>query len=201
MLDRIRNLFGIGRVTHIDDSGDLQLLQVTEGSAGKGIGDRVTDNVRRILEYGFFSVPPVDSEVLVARRNGMRTMPIVIGTSHRPSRPKNMQPGDAGIYNGVTGAIVQLTADGLLIDCAGLDATIQNCPTVTVRATDEIVFDAPTTRILHDATIAGNLDVSGTITGDGIAVELGALRDAYNAHKHSGVKAGTDTSGATDHTV
>jgi phage baseplate assembly protein V len=201
VIDRILNIFGVGRVSLIDDTGDMQLLQVTEGAAGKGIGDRITDKVRRVVEYGFFSVPPIDSEILVARRNGDRTLPMVIGTSHRASRPRNKQPGDAGIYNGITGAVVQMTADGLLIDCAGLPAIIRNATHVTITASEKITLDAPMVEILHDATVAGNLDVAGTITGDGVVVELGALRDAYNAHRHGGVSTGAGTTGATDHTV
>lgn len=200
MIDRIRNLWGIGRMTLADDTGEMQLVQVTEGQAGKGIGDRVTNLVRRVAEFGFTSVPPLDSEVLVARRGGERTMSMVIGTSHRPSRPKGLQPGDTGIYD-VRGAKVMLTADGLVIDCAGLPAIVQNCSTLTLKATDKVKIDAPTVEILHDATVGGNMDVTGTLTADGTPIELGALRDAYNAHAHTGVKSGTDTSGTTDHAV
>ena len=194
MIDRIRNLWGIGRMTLADDTGEMQLVQVTEGQAGKGIGDRVTNLVRRVTEFGFTSVPPLDSEVLVARRGGERTMSMVVGTSHRPSRLKGLQPGDTGIYD-VRGAKVMLTADGLLIDCAGLPAIVQNCSTITLKATEKVTIDAP------DVECTGNLKVDQLVTGDGTPVELGALRDAFNSHKHGGVKTGSDTSAGPSPTV
>ena len=190
----LRNLFGIGSVTLVDDSGEMQLLQITERSVGKGIADRIMDKIRRVTEFGFASVPPLGSEALVARRGGERIQSMVIGTSHRPSRPRNLQPGDTCLYD-VRGAKVQLTENGLIIDCAGLPAVVQNSPTVTVTATEKILFDAPLTEC------TGDFKADKLLTADGTPVELGALRDAYNAHRHSGVSTGTGTSGGTDHTV
>ena len=190
----LRNLFGIGSVTLTDDTGDMQMLQVTERTAGHGIADRIMDKVRRVAEFGFASVPPIGSEALVARRNGERSQSMVIGTNHRASRPRNLQPGDTCLYD-VRGAKVQLTENGLLIDCAGLPAVLQNCPTVTVTATEKILLDAPLTEC------TGNFKADKLLTGDGTPIELGALRDAYNAHKHTGVSTGSGTSGGTDHTV
>ena len=190
----LRNLFGIGSVTLADDTGDMQTLQVTERTAGHGIADRIMDKVRRVAEFGFASVPPIGSEALVARRNGERSQSMVIGTNHRASRPRNLQPGDTCLYD-VRGAKVQLTENGLLIDCAGLPAVLQNCPTVTVTATEKILLDAPLTEC------TGNFKTDKLLTGDGTPIELGALRDAYNAHKHGGVSTGSGSSGTTDHTV
>lgn len=194
MIERIINLIGIGRITRVDDSGDLQLVQVTEGATGSGYADRVTDQVQRVSEFGFASVPPLDSEVLVLNKGGDRSKPLAIATSHKPSRPKNMQPGDAGIYD-VRGAKVTLTENGLLIDCAGLPATLQNTTTVTIGATDKITLDAPSVEC------TGNFKADQLLTGDGTPVELGALRDAFNAHKHGGVQTGGGTSGISDHQV
>lgn len=190
----LRNLFGIGSVTLTDDTGDMQTVQVTERTAGHGIADRIMDKVRRVAEFGFASVPPIGSEALVARRNGERAQSMVIGTNHRASRPRNLQPGDTCLYD-VRGAKVQLTANGLLIDCAGLPAVLQNCPTVTITATEKILLDAPLTEC------TGNFKADKLLTGDGTPIELGTLRDAYNAHKHTGVATGTASSGTTDHTV
>jgi phage baseplate assembly protein V len=195
MMRWLANLFGFGRIAVIDDSGPLQLVQFVEGAIGDGMQDRVSDKVRRVTDFGFASSPPLGSEAIALRRAANRSHSVVFATSHRPSRPKNLKPGDAGIYD-VRGAKVMLTADGLLIDCAGLPAAIQNASTVTIAASDKIVLDG-------DVEMTKTLKVSGEITadGDGSAVGLGALRDAYNAHKHGDVKAGTDTSGGTDHEV
>ena len=116
----LRDLIGIGRVTLADDTGQVQELQITEGAAGQGFADRVLDKVRRVGEFGFASVPPLGSEALLLRRLGQRALSIVIGTSHRPSRPTGLQPGDTGIYD-VRGAKVMLTAEGLLTRLEGVE--------------------------------------------------------------------------------
>lgn len=190
MIGALANLIGIGRTTRIDDSGELQLHQVTEGAVGNGFADRVTDDVRRVSEFGFASVPPIGAEVLVLRRLSQRVLSLVIGTSHRPSRPRGLQPGDAGLYD-VRGAKVMLTANGLAIDCARLPVVLTNTTDVTVTASGKVRIEAST------------LEVTGDVISraDGAHVSLNALRDAYAAHKHGLVKAGTDTSGPTDHTA
>lgn len=174
----ISNLIGIGRVTLADDSGDVQQLQVTEGAVGRGFADRVVDKVARVIEFGFASVPPLNSEALMLRRSGDRSKSVVIGTNHRPSRPKGLKPGDTVLYD-VRGAKVQLTADGMLIDCAGLAAIVQNFASLTVK---------------------GDLHVTGDVVSRSAAtaVSLNGLRDAYAAHKHVGVQTGTGVSGLTD---
>lgn len=182
------NLLGIGRATTIDDTGELQLLQVTEGAAGTGFADRVLDKVRRATEFGFGSVPPIDSEVVMIRRGADRACSLVIATSHRPSRPRNLKPGDTVIYD-VRGAKVTLTETGIAVDGAGLEVKVTNTPKVTLDAADVV--------------LTGTLHVDGEITAlvGGTSVSLGALRDAYNAHHHTGVQTGSDSSGATDHAV
>jgi phage baseplate assembly protein V len=212
MMERIWDLFGVGSATLVDDTGDMQRIQVTERASGRGIGDRIMDRVRRVTEFGFTSVPPLDSEVLVARRAGERSQSMVIGTSHRASRPRGLKPGDSALYD-VRGATVQLTADGLLIDCAGLPAVVCNATTIRLEASGTVTIDAPSSRVTGNMQVDGELDVTGKIAGGGLisaggdvearagAVSLDGLRDAYAAHKHGGVKSGSDASGGTDHAV
>lgn len=199
MREAFARLIGFGRASLIDDDGDMQLVQVTEGAAGNGFADRVIDRVRRVAEFGFASVPPLGSEVMMLRRGADRSQSVVVGTSHRPSRPRGMKPGDAGIYD-VRGAKVILTENGLVIDCAGLPAIVQNCPTITLKATEKVVIDAPETDLTGDVTIGGAVSAVGEITArtGGTSTALGALRDAYALHKHGLVQTGTGASGPTD---
>jgi hypothetical protein len=73
-----------------------------------------------------------------------------------------------------------LTADGITIDAAGGLVTVTNAS--KVRCTCDI-------------------ETTGDVRcrADGQVVSLGDLHDAYNAHKHTGVQAGSATSGLTDH--
>lgn len=178
MLGSLRDLIGIGRATLVDDGGEMQFVQVTEGAAGTGGDQRVSDKVRRVSEFGFASVPPIGSEVLVLRRLASRALSIVIGTSHRASRPTGLQPGDAGIYD-VRGAKLMLTDGVVTLDAAGGEVLVTNA-----------------SKVRCDCDIETTGDVRCRVNGQ--AVSLGALHDAYNAHKHTGVQAGTASSGTTD---
>lgn len=190
MMRELLNLFGVGHATMVDDDGEVQKLQLTEKAAGSGFKDRVTDKVRRVMEFGFTSVPPIDSEVLVIGLLGDRSGRIAIATSHRPSRIKGLKPGDVALYD-VRGAKIVFSEDGLQIDCAGLDAVIENCTTLTIKASEKVRIEAD------------QLEVTGDVVSraDGTSVSLNALRDAYHAHKHTGVQTGSGSTGLTDRDV
>ncbi len=105
MIGRLLGLIGIGCATLTDDSGERQLVQMTEGHVGVGGTERVTDKVPRVTEFGFSSVLPDDSEIVVIRRNGERSNSIAIASQHRASRPTGLEPGDTAIYD-VRGRII-----------------------------------------------------------------------------------------------
>ncbi|HEX7851405.1 MAG TPA: phage baseplate assembly protein [Sphingomonas sp.] len=173
------SLFGFGRVTTVDDSGDAQLLQITQGATGKGYTDRIFDKIMRFGQFGVASVPPLNAGALMLHLGGDRSQTFVIATHDSPSRPKNLQPGDSALYD-VRGAVIKLTADGLEIDCAGKPARIHNFSSLRVE---------------------GDLHVTGDVItrADATAVSVNGLRDAYHQHKHSGVTTGSGLSGLTDH--
>ncbi|MDR3408476.1 MAG: phage baseplate assembly protein [Methylovirgula sp.] len=175
------NLVGAGRVTGADDSGEVQKLQVTESASGSGFADRVLDKVMRIFQFGFTSVPPLNSEVLTLRRKGDRTLTMVIGTSHRPSRPTGLQPGDAAMYD-VRGVIIKMTAAGIEIDCQGLPLVVHNTSGMHVEG--PIVADG---------------DITGLNTSDALA--LSQIRTKFNGHDHTGVQPGSGTSAGPTNTL
>lgn len=175
----IINLIGIGRMTGVDDSGDVQLAQVTEGALGDGGQELVTDKVPRVTEFGFASVPPLQSVATMLRRCGERSRAFISGTSHSASRPRGMQSGDTCLYD-VRGRRVSLTSDGVVIDAAGGEVFVRNASKVRCEC---------------DVETTGDL----VSRADGERVSLNALHDAYAAHAHTLVKAGTDKSGPTDH--
>jgi phage baseplate assembly protein V len=159
MIRDLMRMLGFGRVTKTDDAGELQYLQITQGALGTGFKDRVMDKVPRVSEFGFISVPPLESEVVLLHRGGDRSQSLVIGTSHRPSRLRNLKPGDSGIHD-VRGAKVLLTENGLEADCKGKPARIVATDLVLVVGGVEISLKA-----IHDAYNAHKHPVSGPITG------------------------------------
>lgn len=178
MMRGFDNIVGIGAVTGVDDSGDAQTLQVTENAAGSGFMARVLDRVTRLFAFGFTSVAPLGSDVLMLRRGGDRNCSIAISTNHRASRPKDLQPGDSAMYD-VRGIIIKMTADGLEISAAGLPIVVHNASKLT--------FDSP------EVECTGTFKAAGEITAlaGGTEVALGALRDDYNDHDHGGIVRGS----------
>lgn len=191
MIDRILSLVGLGRIRLIDDSGPVQRIQVDQGAF---VGARrITDNVPLANHYGFGSVPPIDTEVLVVRMGGDRSQSVAIATNHQPSRPRDLHDGDVVIYD-TRGARILLTEAGIFVDAAGADIEVTNADTVSVTAKNVTVI-ADKVRVEADL-----LEVTGDIVSraEGERVSLNALRDAYQAHKHGGVVAGNTVTGATD---
>lgn len=195
MIHRFMQMVGIGRVKIVDDSKqELQILQVAEGPTGSDKSEAVTDHVPSIGHFGFSSNMPLESEVVLLRIGGDRSQSIAIGSSHRPSRPKDLGTGDSMQYRAKDGALSAYIwlKDGVIqIDAAAGDVVIQNAANVTVKATTKVRIEAP------------KLEVTGDIVSraGGAEVSLNALRDAYHAHKHSGVTTGTGSSGTTDHDI
>lgn len=178
-LARLLNMVRLGRVTGVDDTGPLQHLQITETAPGPDGSAAVVDNVGALGLFGLASVPPLKTDVLVVRLFGGRSLTIAIATNHQPSRLRDLSPGDSALYD-QRGAFLKMTAEGPVLDCAGLALRIRNFSTFDVEG---------------DVRATG--DFVSRSAGD--PVSLNALADAYDAHKHPGVQAGAGTSGPTDH--
>ena len=170
MMGALWRIVGIGRVTLADDAGDVQRLQITEGAIGTGGDDQVTSEVMRAGDFGFAAVPPLGAEALMLRMAGQRSHSFVISTSHRPSRPRDLSPGDAVVYD-VRGRQIRLTADGIEIDAAGGAVTVRNATKVRCECDIETTGDV-------------------VARADGNRVSLAELHDAYNLHNHPPAAAG-----------
>lgn len=173
LIAKLRQLVGFGKAATIDDTGPQQVWQLQVFVGGDADLQQVLDKVTRLSEYGFFSVPPAKAEAVVLYPGGERSGGVIIATGHRASRPKNLQAGEAGVYNGLTGAIFRLDHDG---------KAYLNCDLVVT------------------GSVIASEDVLDR-TADGNEATLKDLRDAYDAHKHGGVQGGAGTTAGTDHPV
>jgi len=163
---RLLHMVGSGRVSLVNDSGPVQRLQVTQGGPAPDGSVSVADDVIHPQDFGFASHPPLTSELVLLRLSGNRTLTLAIACNHQPSRMRNLQPGDSALYD-VRGASVHLTPSGLVIDGAGLPATIRNVGKLTVE---------------------GDLDVTGAIR-----LNTGAAPVTLGTHTHGGVQPGAGT--------
>lgn len=152
---RVLLTIGRGRITAADDSQAAQLLQVKLGD------NEVRDQTPRVGEFGFASLPPLGSDVIVLFVAGDRSNGVVIGSASQQYRMKNLSPGEAAVYDQV-GKYIWLTKDGMVIEAKDQDVTINNAKSMTVNG--------PTT-FNGDVTINGKLIVTGQATfGDGVQV-------------------------------
>lgn len=106
---RILNLVGRGRLTAIDDSGPVQVVQVQLG------GDELKDDTPNVQHYGFASSPPPGTDVVVVFIAGERTNGAIVATNHQDSRLRNLLVGDVALYD-LRGQVVKLSDLGILLD-------------------------------------------------------------------------------------
>ena len=97
--------------THRMQTADVRLMH-----------NELLTGVERFQPYGHSSVPlPPDAngkkaaEVLVVFIHGNRSHPVIIAVDDRRYRPKNWQPGDAGLYH-YKGQTAKLVENGWIYD-------------------------------------------------------------------------------------
>lgn len=185
MYRRILLIVGRGRTQTGSDDGSVQLQQVRLGQMD------TLDNVPRLSEYGFNSMPPADTDAIVLFVGGNRSNGVIVATGNQRFRMRSLKPGEVSISDNL-GQSVLLSQDGIVVNGGGLPMRIENTPEVTV--------DTPKATFTGDVHIDGNLDVDGNIVAQGDISDHGeksmaGMREVYNGHSHpvEGVKAGTDS--------
>lgn len=171
-------MVGRGRKTTGDDSGNVQMLQVQLGSSD------VRDNTPRLAEFGFSSMPPDGSDLIVLFVGGDRSNGVIIASGHIASRPQNLAPGESKLYC-QDGKYVHMTAaGGIVIEAKGQPVTVNNASTVTINASSDVTVNVGgnlTANVTGDtkvigptvtlntpiATCTGDLEVYGGITMTG----------------------------------
>ncbi|WP_338523372.1 phage baseplate assembly protein V [Pseudomonas batumici] len=148
---RIQLMSSWGRVSFVNDSKTAQLLQVK-------LNDSETrDGTPRIAEFGFTSVPPDGSDVLVVFLGGDRSKGVVVATGHQASRPANLQAGESMLYD-LAGKSVYLTqSGGIVIEAKGSPVTVNNATTVTINAVTAVQMNTPVLRVSGDIEAGGNV--------------------------------------------
>ena len=103
ILARIRRVVMGSVIKIVDDSGDLQKMQV------ETIGRSVYDNIENFGVFGVASNPPAGLDAIIVERNG-KYISIAIGD--RKYRIKNLASGDTAIYD-TRGQTVILNSNGI----------------------------------------------------------------------------------------
>ncbi|KHJ62340.1 phage baseplate assembly protein V [Burkholderia glumae] len=124
IFDRIRNLFGRGRITLVDDSGPVQIVQLRMN------GLEVPAGRFRVPEFGFSSNPPIGSDAVAGHVAGDRSAGVVVGTNHQQSRPRGLSPGESILYS-QDGKSVYLKNGAIVVEAKGQDVVVNDAANIT----------------------------------------------------------------------
>jgi len=101
---RILSMVGKCIIEAIRDDSDIQLSQISV------LDEEVQNDIERVQEFGFTSVPPKDSEGIVLYLGGNQQHGVIIATDSSEYRLKGLPDGATAIYNR-NGDYVKLTDD------------------------------------------------------------------------------------------
>lgn len=162
---RVSLLVGRGRIMTGKDSGNVQLQQVQLNE------HEIHDDMPRVAEYGFASMPLAGCQALVIFVSGDRTNGVIAGTNDEANRMKNLKPGEVAIYDD-QGQSVYITRAGIIVNGGGKQVTIKNTPLIRMEST---------------------LNVTGDIKDqcDGTGKTMAGMRSTYNLHGHADPQGGT----------
>lgn len=146
--DRLRLMIGRAIVRLVDDAAGAQTMQL-ELLAGE-----VQDEVERLQDYGFTSVPHAGAEALVACTGGLRSHAVAIRVEDRRYRLKGLQAGEVAIYDDL-GNMILLGRDRM-----------------EVFGQAEVRVEAPLVKVLSDDVRLGG-DGGAKVARVGDDVDLG----------------------------
>jgi len=192
---RLQMLVGRGESRVVDDSKAVQMVQVFLGPL------ETRDNTPRIAEYGFASNPPNGTDCVVLFVAGDRDNGVVVATNNKEFRLKDLQPGEAALYDN-QGRFIWIKNDKISIEAGSKPVEILNATTVTIEASTKVTLDTPLLEVTGHITADGNISADGNVAAGGNVSDsvrsMSGDRGIYNTHKHTGVTTGAGLTGTTD---
>lgn len=162
--DQMSGLIKIGVVTSVNESGNVQMFQVT-------FNDQETrSSIPSIQFFGLASSPLNNSSCLMLSPRGYPAQGTIIGTHDSRSRPTGMAQGETQLYDsaGQTiylqgGTKITVNAKNEVDVVAGNTVNVTaptvnvTAPTVNVNATSAVTITSPTVNVV------GVLKVNGVV--------------------------------------
>jgi phage gp45-like len=161
MLDKLRSMIKFGSLVSSDDTGKAR--------TGIMKSNGVELPIMILSPYGIVGNPPNGSLVHAFSVGGEESKIFGIIDDVK-NRYGSLKKGEIGLYNYVTQTLILLKEDkSIFIDSknkidvvATTDINLTATGNVTIKGNPTITLDAQTVQILHNATIGGNLTVTGT---------------------------------------
>lgn len=167
MRGKVQLMIGRAILVAINDGDPLQTAQA------QLLADEVHDDVERIQEYGYTSVPHDGAEAVIACVGGNRDHGLIIAVDDRRYRLTGLDKGEVAIYDD-QGQKVHLTRSGIIVDGGGNNVTITNAPKVRIESELEVT-----------GQIKDMCDSSGKTMSD--------MRGVFNGHTHIDSRGGDTT--------
>ena len=150
--NNVANMVSRAIVKGIDDAKKFQALQI------ELLGGEVSDEVERVQNYGFTSVPLAGAEAVAVCVGGKRDHAVVIAVEDRRYRIKNLESGEVAVYTD--------QGDKMVFKRGG---------TIEVTASTKVMLLTPLVECSTDLKVSGKIDATGnitsaaTITGDTVS--------------------------------
>lgn len=106
MRQKVRLMVGRAILAAVSDGGAIQTAQA------KCLADEIHDDVERVQEYGFTSVPLAGAEAVLVFPGGNRDHGLIIAVDDRRYRLKALANGEVALYDDL-GQYVHLKRDGI----------------------------------------------------------------------------------------
>lgn len=165
---RISNMLARGTLAAVNAASKMQGLQL------RLLAGEVKDSVEHFEPYGFTSNPKCGAEAVAVFLDGDRSHGIAIVVADRRYRLTGLQTGEVALHDD-QGQKVHLTRAGIVIDGGGLPLTIQNAPTVTMKAATKVRMETALLEVTGD--IKDKCDSGGKT--------MAGMRTTYNGHTHN----------------
>lgn len=181
---RLQLLFGRARVSYVDDSGPVQIIQFRVNPL------ETADNRFRLTEFGFSSNMPLDSDVLFLGISGDRSSVAAIATNHQPSRPRGLLPGESMLYSQDGKSVYMTAAGGIVVEAKGQDVVVNNARNVVWNCTGDFTQNVGGK---YKVVAAGGIEFDTSLvaaTGDiqdnsgTNAATMKTMRTDYDGHDH-----------------
>lgn len=104
--DALRSQTRRARIVKVDDSGPQQLVDL------KGLKNEEPKKIYRPMDFGFFSVPPQDTEGVMIQMGGRSDRTLYLDGGHPQYRPKKRPAGSSGLFDQY-GNLIQSDKNGL----------------------------------------------------------------------------------------
>ncbi|HII3779140.1 phage baseplate assembly protein V [Pasteurella multocida] len=157
MLADVRQVFR--GVLNLVKSGDnIQKAQVS------GLAGEILQDVELMQQFGFTSVPPAGTQVVVVPVGGKTTHSIIIATENGAFRVKNLENGETALYDQSGSTIILKKGRLVEVDC---DTFKLNCKTYQVNASASADFTTPKLETSAVLTAQGQINGNGGMVVQG----------------------------------